>query len=102
MPSITITMDESDFVQLWTVHTAWSGAGWRDHAGPFEAVGAGTVEYHWEQAYWTGDNWPAVMLLRSFLASIGHDCQVVVDTTDDPAYHGYVVLTDYLDPTAAG
>jgi hypothetical protein len=110
---ITISMDDTDFERLartsmawaayWTAmppheDTAWSV---QVRAGRFETVdNSGEPRADWAVAYWTGDDWAAVMLCRAFLA--GHGCQVLWDEAGDDGDGGsYVILTGYLAPLTA-
>ncbi|SFQ82016.1 hypothetical protein [Amycolatopsis rubida] len=103
MPQVTITVDATDFEQLWTTCMAWASAGWDtgEQEGQFEPVQSDAVEYGWKHAYWMGGNWASVVLARSFLAAVGHDFQVVADTADDPGYRGFVILSDCQDRALA-
>lgn len=92
---ITITMDANDFNRLVDVSMLWHGGhGWRDQPGRFEPVdGEPPVNTTWARAYWVGDHWLSVMVIRSYLASLGEPCEVLWDMAEDAAE--YVVLTNY-------
>lgn len=97
MPQVAITVDQSDFQRFWHTHTKWAGQGWDsdDHTERFETLDGGSIDYLWSDAYWMGDTWASVVLARSYLNALGQAHQVISDIGDDPAFAGYVLLTNY-------
>ncbi len=97
MPQVAITLDLSDFQLLWHTHARWAGQGWdsEDQAGRFETLGGRSIDYLWSDAYWMGGTWASVVLARSYLDALGQAHQVISDMGEDPAFAGYVLLTNY-------
>jgi hypothetical protein len=98
MTEIKIEMTESDFGHLWVMGSQWQGGcSFEEQADRFETVDSDNKEpvWTWKRAYWVGDNWPAVMLARTYLASAGHKCEVIWDM-GDYANLSYVILTDFV------
>lgn len=103
--SLVITMNEDDFERLSTTSMQWAGQQWEAHAaaGWFEhATAEGEPQsnrdwpgWQYKMAYWTGDSWVTVMLMRSYLAGIGQDCEILWDPATDDAVGEYIILTNY-------
>lgn len=93
--TIELEMTEKDFERLSTTSMRW-GNSWAAHDGRFEHMTKSydtPPSYRWAMAYWVGEDWSHVMLCRAFLASQGHDFEVMWDKADPGEY---VILTDYM------
>lgn len=91
--NVTIQMTAEDAELLTTTSTAW-GNDWAEQDGRFENIKTqnATPSYAWMRAYWLEPGTASMILFTSFLASQGHDCEVLWDLADDG---GFVVLTDW-------
>ena len=99
---VKIEMTDDDFDRLTTNSTHWASAwaqSWEDQVlddERFEFVTVtptGVSISHWAMAYWAGDNWLSVVLMRSYLTAAGHNCEVLFDLGEPSEY---VILTDYV------
>lgn len=101
--SMVVTMNEQDFERLCTVSMRWAGQQWEAQAGRFEhPTERGEPQANWDwpgwqlrMAYWAGDSWVNVILMRSYLAVMGHGCEILWDLATDDAIGEYIILTDY-------
>lgn len=96
MTVVTLEMTDEDFERLTVSAMAW-GASWREQVedGRFEhsqKPGDAQPQLHWAMAYWVGDNWLTVMMIRAYLDAIDQGYEVVWDQADEPEY---VILTDF-------
>jgi hypothetical protein len=95
-----IKLNAHDFDLLSFQRMHWATKGWNtgDDAVRFESLlnDPNQIGYHWEYAHWVGDDWTRVILARSFLDSINHAYEIVLDTTLERRLSGsYVILTHY-------
>ncbi|MFJ1700468.1 hypothetical protein ACIOHC_36355 [Streptomyces sp. NPDC088252] len=96
MPLISIEMDEHDFQRLTRTSMRW-GRSWAVQAGRFEHTTKSfdtAPSWDWKMAYWVGEDWANVMLVRSFLKAMGADFEVVWDMAENPDM-SYLILTDF-------
>lgn len=106
MAEIKIEMTEKDFERLTTNSTFWADywdQTWQEQVvtdgrfensdGPYDKL----PDSAWKMAYWAGEDWAHVMMIRSFLAANGYRCEVLWDQEDDDPQ--YVVLTNYVGKT---
>jgi hypothetical protein len=119
MAQIVLDMTADDFQRLTVNSTNWADSwaqSWRGQLiddGRFEHVstirsGAFVPTSNWRVGYWVERDWSHVMLCRAFLASEGHDCEILFDLAGgkqvneidgEPIFEGeYVILTDFLSP----
>ncbi|MEU0937215.1 hypothetical protein [Embleya sp. NPDC005971] len=91
---IVMAMSPSDFSRLCQDGQPWRTAAPHDPHRFVVVDDAPELADHWARAYWVGDNWISVMLIRSYLEARGHKFQIVHDDTDI-THAGYVVLTNY-------
>lgn len=87
----------NDFEQLTINSTNWraSATAWKQQEGRFEDADYNIpvereVDYSFERAYWAQD-YPAVLFIKAFLESLGHEHRVYWDT----AYDSYMITTNY-------
>lgn len=103
MPKIVIDMSERDFDRLVVDSSLWANGPWREphQLGRFEHE---TLKYDddplwsWKYCHWLGEEFTAVLLVRSYLDALGHGSEVVFDTAENSVtghFLGYVILTDY-------
>lgn len=94
-----ITMTQKDFRHICTTAMKWaeshSKSQWKMER--FENYTEGTEvdqgpEKTWKFAYWVGEEYLPVILVKSFLAEQGYPCEVVWDM-GRPAE--WLILTDY-------
>ena len=89
--AITLDIIREDLSFLYVAKMGWDD-GWIDHeqGNRFEDVLGNAIDYSYRHAYWLPD-WTSAMIFRSYHASIGASCQILLDNAEgiDP----YVVLT---------
>lgn len=103
--TVAITMDADDFDRLCTTSMQWAGHKWESYGNRFENTTAGgepQTSQDWsgwqlKMAYWVGDSWISVMLVRAYLSGLGSSCgmEILWDPGSDDTPGEFVVLTDY-------
>jgi len=97
---VIIVMNDRDFERLTETSTLWADHAerhWVKKRNRFETEAGENLSFDWKTAYWVGCSGTAVILAKSYLANMGHDCQVVWDlgSHDNGESMGWVVLTNY-------
>jgi len=87
--AITLDIVREDLSFLYVAKMEW-GQDFADQVGRFEDVLGQVILLDTRNAYWLPD-WTSAMIFRSYHASIGASCQILLDNAEgiDP----YVVLT---------
>ena len=98
--NVLIYMNERDFERLTETSTSWADSAerwWSKNRDRFETEAGEALTFEWTNAYWVGSTGTAVILAKSFLATMGHDYQIVwdLDSYEHGESSGWVVLTDY-------
>jgi hypothetical protein len=109
--TVKLVLDDQDFEHLTQNSMQWGDGGpdWKQKIrdGRFELYGGSDggppVQWpsaHWKYAYWVGDSYGGLILVRAFLAAWGFDYQAAWDTAEHPNGEtlGWVILTDYESP----
>jgi len=101
--NVLIYMNERDFERLTETSTLWADYAkhWSKNRDRFETEEGEALSFKWKTAYWVGCSGTAVILAKSYLATMGHDYQIVwdLDSYDNGESSGWVVLTDYQAST---
>jgi hypothetical protein len=95
-------MNERDFERLTETSTSWADCAerhWSKNRDRFETEAGEDLSFKWKTAYWVGCSGTAVILAKSYLATMGHDYQIVWDLASYYDSSGWVVLTDYQAST---
>lgn len=89
---ITLTLSHEDASRLWRSACNWAG-NFEDQAHRFETTDDQPPgwRWRWRHAYWMGHEYANVVLLRAYLESLGHPCEVVTDLADGQ----WVILTGW-------
>ena len=108
--TLKLVLDERDFERLTQGSMQWAdGPDWKEkirdgrfelHGGMSEGPPIQWPSAHWKYVYWLGDSYPAVILVRAFLAAWGEEFQVAWDTAEHPNGEplGWMILTGYESP----
>ena len=98
--NVLIYMNERDFERLTETSMPWADyADWAKKRDRFETEAGEDLSFKWKTAYWVGCSGTAVILATSYLATMGHDYQIVWDLASYYDSSGWVVLTDYQAST---
>lgn len=92
---ISMYMNDADMDALCSSSMMWDDT-WSGQVtdGRFEHATARydqAPSYKWARAYWVGESWANVMLIRAYLGHMGHTYEVLWDQ----ATSEYVMLTNY-------
>lgn len=108
--TISVQMIPEDAERLWEM-----ALGWSDMTRPrqlevaeyFEALAPLAADADpratWRRAYWVGESYSELLLLRSYISALGHDYEVFWDPTpcsdmgERGTFRGYVILTDWVN-----
>ena len=98
--NVRIYMNERDFERLTESSTFWADyaeSHWTKNQSRFETEEGEDLSFKWKNAYWVGCSGTAVILAKSYLATMGHDYQILwdLDSYENGESSGWVVLTDY-------
>jgi hypothetical protein len=98
--NVRIYMNARDFERLTETSTSWADSAerwWSKNRDRFETEEGEALSFKWKNAYWVGCSGTAVILAKSFLATMGHDYQILwdLDSYENGESSGWVVLTDY-------
>ena len=97
--NVLIYMNSRDFERITETSTLWADyAGhWSKNRDRFETEEGEDLSFKWRNAYWVGVSGTAVILAKSYLATMGHDYQIVWDLASQRLGEcsGWVVLTNY-------
>ena len=93
MPEVRIILGEEDFVQLWKGRAEWKGGKEWGDLSRFEPSGSVPISREWVYAYWIGECWAYVVLMRSYLVAIGAEYQIANDAEEGE----YMIFTDYKE-----
>ena len=98
--NVLIYMNDRDFERLTETSTLWADHAdrwWSKNRDRFETEAGEDLSFKWRNAYWVGCSGTAVILAKSYLATMGHDFQVVwdLDSYENGESSGWVVLTNY-------
>ena len=102
--NVLIYMNDRDFERLTETSMDWSDYAekhWVKKRDRFETEANETLSFEWTTAYWVGCSGTAVILAKSFLATMGHAYQIVWDLGlhENLETFGWVVLTNYKTGT---
>ena len=100
--NVLIYMNERDFERLTETSMLWADyADWPKKRDRFETEAGEDLSFEWKNAYWVGCSGTAVILAKSYLATMGHDYQILWDLAshDNGESFGWVVLTNYQTDT---
>ena len=98
--NVLIYMNDRDFERLTETSTLWADhaeSHWAKNRDRFETEAGEVLSFEWKRAYWVGVSGTAVILAKSYLATMGHDYQIVWDLASQRLGEcsGWVVLTNY-------
>ena len=97
--NVLIYMNDRDFERLTETSTYWADYSrhWDKNRDRFETEAGEAISFEWKTAYWVGTSGTAVILAKSYLATMGHDYQIVWDLAshENGESSGWVVLTNY-------
>jgi hypothetical protein len=98
--NVLIYMNDRDFERLTETSTLWADhaeSHWSKKRDRFETEAGEALSFEWTTAYWVGCSGTAVILAKSYLATMGHDYQIVWDLAshENGESSGWVVLTNY-------
>ncbi len=98
--NVRIYMNDRDFERLTETSDTWAQHAeslWSKGSDCFETEAGEALSFEWTNAYWVGPSWTAVILAKSFLATMGHDYQIVWDLApyENGQSYGWVILTNY-------
>ena len=97
--NVLIYMNDRDFERITETSTLWADHAerhWAKQRDRFETEAGEDLSFEWKRAYWVGCSGTAVILAKSYLATMGHDYQIVWDLdSPDNGLSGWVVLTNY-------
>ena len=98
--NVLIYMNDRDFERLTETSTLWADHAdrwWSKNSDRFETEAGEALSFEWTNAYWVGSSGTAVILAKSYLATMGHDFQIVwdLDVYENGESSGWVVLTNY-------
>ena len=98
--NVLIYMNDRDFERLTETSTLWADhaeSHWAKNRDRFETEAGEALSFEWTNAYWVGCSGTAVILAKSYLATMGHDYQIVWDVSqhENGELSGWVVLSNY-------
>ena len=97
--NVLIYMNDRDFERLTETSTLWADYSrhWSKNRDRFETEAGEALSFEWTNAYWVGCSGTAVILAKSYLATMGHDYQIVWDVSqhENGELSGWVVLSNY-------
>lgn len=98
--NVLIYMNDRDFDRLTETSTLWADhaeSHWSKKLDRFETEAGEDLSFKWKTAYWVGCSGTAVILAKSYLATMGHDYQIVwdLDSYENGESCGWVVLSNY-------
>lgn len=96
-PEPTISLTGADFRRLAHTSSEWISSERGDFLEPVNSREFSDRYDTWAHIYWFGDNWPAVVLARTYLDSTMYPYEIVWDTVFGEG--SYAILTDYNDPS---